>query len=103
MNNDSSKKSLVREYLKAEQRRAESKSIWLLLGGIIWSVIGGILLSKNGMSEYWAIIPGSFVSAIGLMMALIEKGEYETMCDKMRDCANLSAEEFYQLRDVLNK
>ncbi len=97
-----SNEGLIKGYLEAEAKRAKSKSIWFLLGGLVFGVIGALLLSKVGINENWAIVPGSFASAIGIMWALAEKSECEEAFNRMQDCANLSSTEFYQLRDILN-
>jgi hypothetical protein len=97
-----SKEELVMSYLEAEAKRAKSKSIWFLLGGLVFGIVGAIVLTKFGINENWAIVPGSFAGVIGIMWALAEKSECEEAFNRMRDCANLSPVEFHQMRDILN-
>ena len=97
-----SKEQLVKGYLEAEAKRANSKASWLLLGGLAFGIIGAIVLTKFGINENWAIVPGSFTGAIGIMWTLADKSECEDAFNRMRDCANLSPAEFHQIRDILD-
>lgn len=97
-----SKEGLINGYLQAEARRANSKSIWFLIGGFFFALIGGIVCIKIGISDNWAIFPGCLISAVGLMWALAEKSECDEAFNRMRDCANLKPTEFHEIRDILN-
>ena len=97
-----SKEQLVKGYLEAEARKANSKAIWFFLGGIIFAIVGGILLSKFGINKNWAMVPGSIAGGIGIMWMLANKSECDETFNRMQSCANLSPVEYHQIRDILN-
>ncbi len=92
----------MEEYLEAEAKKSNSKAIWFFLGGIVFGIVGGILLSKFNINENWAIVLGSIASGISLMCMLVDQSKCNEAFNRMRDCANLSPEEFYEIRDILN-